>query len=175
MHDILLGCLFACVAIACALRWGVALVGVISLLMLCSPRCGIPPFRYRTCTGRRRSLEALVGVFLFLMSHLIFSSPLVIFSPFFGATTHSVKRRKFPPHFLKSHVWPSIFHLYSLFLYFLFMTSSTTWLHVSHGIHFPHLLIVSLSFLCQVSLFYGAMWNPPTLPCVIRHPTPRKM
>ena len=30
--DILLGCLFVCVAIACALRWGVALVGVISLL-----------------------------------------------------------------------------------------------------------------------------------------------
>ena len=101
-------------------------------------------------------------------SHFLFSFG--HFLSLFGATTHSVKRRKFPPHFLKSHVWPSIFHLYSLFLYFLFMTSSTTWLHVSHGIHFQHMLIVSLSFLCQVSLFYGAMWHPPTFPCVIRHP-----
>ena len=33
-------------------------------------------------------------------------------------------------------MWPSIF---LLFLYFLFMTSSPTWLHVSHGIHFPHM------------------------------------
>ena len=104
-----------------------------------------------------------------LSSHFLFS-----FSHFlslFGATTHSIKRRKFPPHFLTSHVWPSIFHLYSLFLYFLFMTSSTTWLHVSHGIHFPHMLIVSLSFLCQVSLFYGAMWHPQ--PCHVSSDTPR--
>ena len=109
---------------------------------------------------------------LSLSLHFLFSFG--HFLSLFGATTHSVKRRKFPPHFLKPHVWPSILHLYSLFLYFLFMTSSTTWLHVSHGIHFPHMLIVSLSFLGQVSLFYGAMWHPSTLSFVIRHPTPRK-
>ena len=40
--DILLGCLFVCVAIACALRWGVALVGVISLLGYAHPVVGSP-------------------------------------------------------------------------------------------------------------------------------------
>ena len=40
--DILLGCLSVCVTIACALRWGVALVGVISLLGFAHPRCGTP-------------------------------------------------------------------------------------------------------------------------------------
>ena len=53
--DILLGCLFDCVIIACALRWGVALVGVISLLGFAHPVVG-PPFRY---ARRRRSFETM--------------------------------------------------------------------------------------------------------------------
>ena len=44
--------------IACALRWGVASVGVYSIEH-CSPRRG-PPFMYRECAGRRRSLEAAI-------------------------------------------------------------------------------------------------------------------
>ena len=79
--------------------------------------------------------------FLFLFSPFSFSFHFLIsfghFLSLFGATTHSVKRRKFPPHFLKPYWWPSFFHLYSLFLYFLFMTSSTTWLNMGHGIPFP--------------------------------------
>ena len=38
--DILLGCLFDCAIIACALRWGVVLVGVISLLRFAYPVVG---------------------------------------------------------------------------------------------------------------------------------------
>ena len=53
--DILLGCLFVCATIACALRWGVALVEVISLLGFAHPVVG-PPFRYMR---RRCSFEAV--------------------------------------------------------------------------------------------------------------------
>ena len=53
--DILLGCLFICATNACALRWGVALVGVISLLGFAHPVVG-PYFRY---TKRRRSFEVV--------------------------------------------------------------------------------------------------------------------
>ena len=53
--DILLGCLFVCATIACALRWGVALVRVISLLGFAHPVMG-PVFRYMR---RRRSFEAV--------------------------------------------------------------------------------------------------------------------
>ena len=55
--NILLGCLFVCATITCALRLGVALVGVISLLGFTHPVVG-PPFRYREYSGRRHSLEA---------------------------------------------------------------------------------------------------------------------
>ena len=53
--NILLGCLFICATIASALRWGVALVGVISLLGFAHPVVG-PPFRYMR---RWRSFEAV--------------------------------------------------------------------------------------------------------------------
>ena len=53
--DILLGCLFVRATIACALRWGVALVGFVSLLGFAHPVVG-PPFRYMR---RRRSYEAV--------------------------------------------------------------------------------------------------------------------
>ena len=110
-------------------------------------------------------------------SHFLFSFG--HFLSLFGATTHSVKRRKFPPHFLKSHVWPSIFHIYSLFLYSLFMISSTTWLHVSNEIHFPHMANCESFFQVDNMAFpsvtlLGCHVASPTLPCVIRHPTPRK-
>ena len=56
--------------------------------------------------------------FSILFSFLISFSPhfLLSFGHFlslFGATTHSVKRRKFPPHFLNPFVWLSIFHPFS--------------------------------------------------------------
>ena len=41
--DILLGCLFVCTIIACALKWGVSLVGVISLLGFAHPVVGSLP------------------------------------------------------------------------------------------------------------------------------------
>ena len=53
--DILLGCLFNCAIIACALRWGVAFVGVISLLGFAHPIVG-PSFRY---ARRQRYFEAV--------------------------------------------------------------------------------------------------------------------
>ena len=53
--DILLGCLFDYAIVACALRWGVALVGVISLLGFAHPVVG-PPFRY---ARRRRSFKVV--------------------------------------------------------------------------------------------------------------------
>ena len=53
--DILLGCLFVCATIACALRWGVALVGVIYLLGFAHPVVG-SPFGYMR---RRRSFEVV--------------------------------------------------------------------------------------------------------------------
>ena len=97
------------------------------------------------------SLRILFFLFLFFFPFFPFCfsilfSFLLSFSPFlfhflslFG-TYHSFgQRRKFPPLFLKPFVWPSNFPLYSLYHYFLFMTSSTTWLNVSHGIPFPHM------------------------------------
>ena len=74
-------------------------------------------------------------IFLSFYPHFLFSFG--HFLSLFGATTHSVKMRKFPPHFLKPYWWPSFFHLYSLFLYFFFMTSSTIWLNMGHGIPSP--------------------------------------
>ena len=53
--DILLGCLFVYANIACALRWGLALVGVISLVCFAHPVVG-PPFRY---LRRQRSFEVV--------------------------------------------------------------------------------------------------------------------
>ena len=44
---------------------------------------------------------------------------------------------------------------------------SHTWLIVSHSFKWT-------TWLCQVSLSYGAIWHLFTLSCVIRHPTPRK-
>ena len=53
--DILLGCLFDCAIVACALRWRVALVGVISLLGFAHLIRG-PPYKH---ARRRRSFEAV--------------------------------------------------------------------------------------------------------------------
>ena len=53
--DILLRYLFVCATIACALRWGIALLGVISLLGFAHPVVG-PPFRYMR---RRHSFEVV--------------------------------------------------------------------------------------------------------------------
>ena len=60
----------------------------------------------------------------FLFSHLIFSSFLLLISPFslhflslFGATTHSVKRRKFPPLLPQAKCVASQFPFF--FLYFI--------------------------------------------------------
>ena len=109
--------------------------------------------------------------FYFLFAFLFFFSFLISFPPPFGAHHSFGQMRKFPPYFLKPNVWPLIF---PLFLLFLFMTSSPTWLNVSHGIPFPHMAHCEPFFQCQVSISWGAMWHPLTLPCVIRHPTPRK-
>ena len=115
--------------------------------------------------------------FLFFFPFLFSSS--IIFSSFSPFSLH------FSPPFWSNHsfgqkeeisspfpqtkgvaiTFPSLFPLYDII---------TTWLNVSHGIHFPHMANCEPFFQCQVSLSYGAMWHPLTLQCVIRHPTPRK-
>ena len=97
----------------------------------------------------------------------IFSSPLAFSLPFGLSLTELVKRRKFPPHFLIPHVWFMSFLLIPLFIYFSFMTSPFMWLIVSHTFK-------CITWLCQVSLSWGAIWHPLIAPCVIRHPTPHK-
>ena len=100
---------------------------------------------------------------LFLFSHLISLSFSLLICHFFsllGAHHSFGQRRKFPPLFLKSIVWLSIFHPYFLISLFPFMTSSPTWLNVSHGIHFPHMANCDPFFQCQVSLSWGAKWHP---------------
>ena len=82
--------------------------------------------------------------FLFFFSLLIlfpfhFLLSLCIFSSFLEHTTHPVKGGNFLP-FSSNHLCGHQFSFF--FFYFLFpffMTSSPTWLHVSHGIHFPHM------------------------------------
>ena len=75
------------------------------------------------------------------------------FLSLFGATTHSVKKRKFPPLFpqAKCVTFPFSF----LFFYFiiLFMTSLPTWLNMSHGNHATHVAQCEPFLLCQVSHF----------------------
>ena len=78
-------------------------------------------------------------VFSFLISPLfhflfIFSSPLVIFSPFLEQPLIRSKGGNFLPFFSNHLCGHQISHFIP---YFLFMTSSTTWLNVSHGIPFP--------------------------------------
>ena len=43
--------------ITCAFRWGVTHVGDYHYLVLLTPSWD-PPFKYRECSGRRRSVEA---------------------------------------------------------------------------------------------------------------------
>ena len=57
--DILLGCLFVCATIAYALRWRVALVGVILYWVLLIPSWDAF-FRYMEFIRRRRSNEAVI-------------------------------------------------------------------------------------------------------------------
>ena len=54
--------------------------------------------------------------FLISFSPLIFSSFLLVFLLLFGAHHSYGQRRQFPPHFLMSFVWPSLFLLFLLFL-----------------------------------------------------------
>ena len=49
------------------------------------------------------------------------------------------QRRKFPPHFLKSHVWLSLFHSFSFISKLLFMTSCTQVAHCEPWDSFPHM------------------------------------
>ena len=49
---------FCDMTIVCALRWGVASVGVYSI-EIAHPVVG-PPFKYKECTGKRCSLEAAI-------------------------------------------------------------------------------------------------------------------
>ena len=71
---------------------------------------------------------------LVLFSHLISLSFSPIFLLLLEHTTHSVKGGNFLP-FSSNHLCG---HQISLFIpYFIIMTSSPTWLNVSHGILFP--------------------------------------
>ena len=131
---------------------------------------------------------SFVLFFLFLFfsfslfsSHFPFISPHFLFSfwsfshPFWSHHT-SGQREEIASPFpeIKGVALP--FHI--SFSYFLMTSSphgfiwpwnsfSHTWLIVSHSFKWT-------TWLCQVSLFYGAMWHLLSLPCVIRHPTSRK-
>ena len=115
--------------------------------------------------------------FLFLFSHLISLSFLLIFSSLFGhfltlfgATTHPVKGRKLPPHFLKLKVWLSLFHI--SFSYFLMISSPHGFIwameflfpHMAHCEPFfqvDHMALPSVTFLwCHMASPYLAMCHP---------------
>ena len=83
------------------------------------------------------------------------------------------QRRKFPPHFLKSHVWLSLFHSFSFISKFLFMTSCTQVAHCEPWDSFPHMAncepfiqvdhiaLPSVTLLrCHVASPYLAMCHP---------------
>ena len=94
------------------------------------PFCSFLPFH--------SFLFAFLFFFSFLISFpfhfLLIFSFLFAFSPPFGAHHSFDQRRKFPPLFL----YHLCGHQISLFIpYFIIMTSSPTWLNVSHGILFP--------------------------------------
>ena len=98
--------------------------------------------------------------------YFIFSSHLPISVPFWSIPLIRSKEEissPFPQVKCVALNFPSLF-LISLFL---FMTSSPTWLNMSHRIHFPHMANCEPFLQCQVSLSWGAMWHPLTLPCVI--------
>ena len=110
----------------------------------------------------------------FLFSHLIFSS----FSPFLWSfslpfwSNHSFGQKEeisspFPQTKGVAINFPSLFPYFLNPLYDII----TTWLNVSHGIHFPHMVNCEPFSQCQVSLSYGAMWHPQ--PCHVSSDTPR--
>ena len=80
------------------------------------------------------------------------------------------QRRKFPPHFLKSHVWLSLFHSFSFISKFLFMTSCTQVSHFEPWDHATHVAQCEPFLLCQVShLLRRHVASPYLAMC---HPTP---
>ena len=113
---------------------------------------------------------------------LIFSSLFDHFLFLFGATTHPVKRRKLPPHFLNLKVWLSLFHIFPLFFLNLHYDIIPTWLNMSHGIKSHTWLIVShgihathvaqcepFLFMPSVTLLRCHVASPNLAMC---HPTP---
>ena len=121
-------------------------------------------------------------LFFFLFSHLISLSFLLIFSSLFGhfltlfgATTHPVKGRKLPPHFLKLKVWLSLFHI--SFSYFL-MTSSPHGFIWAMEFLFPHMAHCEPFFqvdhmaLPSVTLLWSHMASPYLVMC---HSTPHAL
>ena len=104
---------------------------------------------------------------------------LALFLTLFGATTHPVKGRKLPPHFLKLKVWLSLFHI--SFSYFL-MTSSPHGFIWAMEFLFPHMAHCEPFFqvdhmalpmdhmaLPSVTLLWCHMASPYLAMC---HPTP---
>ena len=90
--------------------------------------------------------------------------------------------RQFPPHFLKSHVWPSFFHLFFLYFFMPLYDIITTWLNMSHGIKSHTWLIVShvihathvaqsepFLFMPSVTILRCHVASPNLVMC---HPTP---
>ena len=95
--------------------------------------------------------------FLFLISLLLLFHFLPTFSPFSPFSLHfslpfwsidrmGKKEGSFLPSFLKPNVWLSHFLPFFFYSIILFMTSSLTWLNMSHGIISHTWLIVSHSF-----------------------------
>ena len=117
------------------------------------------------------------SLFLFISPHF-FLSPLVLFLPLFGEIIIRSMGGNFLPSFLKPSVWLSFFHPFLLFLNPTFMTSSPTWLNMSHEFLSytwlncePLLFMPSVTLLwCQVSPFLRCHVASPYL--AMCHPTP---
>ena len=120
--------------------------------------------------------------FLFLPPFFSFifaclSFPLFLFLPslcisllLFEALTVWVKRRKFPPPFLKQMCGFPFSFFFFLFL-FIFMTSYPTWLNMSHGIMPPHVAQCEpFLFIPSVTLLRCHVASPVLAMC---HPTPQ--
>ena len=114
--------------------------------------------------------------FLSLFSHLIFLSFSLLLChslPFWMSIDRMGQKEaissSFPQVSCVAINFPSLF----FFSLFFFMTSSPTWLHMSHGIHFPHMAnCESFLFMPSVTLLRCAPCGIYS-PCHVSSDTPR--
>ena len=100
---------------------------------------------------------------------LIFSFPLVIFSPFLEQPLIRSKGENFLPISSNQRCGYHFFPSFSFISLFSLMTSSLTWLNVSHGIHATHVAQCEpFLFMPSVTLLWCHVASPNLAMC---HPT----